>query len=29
MEELKILDAKEGKLGLSDGEKCHRVDLRS
>ena len=29
MEELKILDAKEGELGLSDGEKCHRVTLRS
>ena len=29
MEELKILDAKEGELGLSDREKCHRVDLRS
>ena len=29
LEELKTLDAKEGDLGLSDGEKCHRADLRS
>ena len=29
MEELKILDAKEGDLGLTNGEKCHRADLRS
>ena len=29
LEELKTLDAKEGDLGFSDGEKCHRADLRS
>ena len=29
LEELKTLDAKEGDLGFSDGEKCHREDLRS
>ena len=29
LEELKKLDAKEGDLGLTDGEKCCRVDLRS
>ena len=29
LEELKTLDAKEGGLGFSDGEKCHRADLRS
>ena len=29
LEELKTLDAKEGGLGFSDGEKCHRTDLRS
>ena len=29
LEELKKLNAKEGDLGLIDGEKCCRVDLRS
>ena len=29
MEELKILDAKEEELGLTDREKCYRADLRS
>ena len=29
LEELKILDAKEGDLGLTDGENRHRADLRS
>ena len=29
LDELKKLNAKEGNLGLTDGEKCHRVDLRS
>ena len=29
IEELKTLDAKEGVFGLTDGEKCHSVDLRS
>ena len=29
LEELKTLDAKEGDFGLSDGEICHRADLRS
>ncbi|XP_075633900.1 uncharacterized protein LOC142606434 [Castanea sativa] len=29
LEELKKLDAKDRDLGLTDGEKCHRVDLRS
>ena len=29
LEELKSLDAKEGDFGLSDGEKCHRAELRS
>ena len=29
MEELKILDVKGEELGLTDGEKCYRVDLRS
>ena len=29
LEELKILDAKEEELGLTDGEKCYRVELRS
>ena len=29
LEELKSLDAKEEKLGLTSGEKCYRVDLRS
>ena len=29
LEELKKLDAKEGNLGLIDGEKGHRVALRS
>ena len=28
MEELKILDAKEGDFGLTDGEQGHRADLR-
>ena len=27
--ELKKLDTKEGEFGLTDGEKCHRADLRS
>ena len=29
LEELKILDAKEEELGLTDREKCYRADLRS
>ncbi|KAL4653850.1 hypothetical protein ACB092_01G335600 [Castanea dentata] len=29
LEELISLDAKEGDFGLSDGEKCHRAELRS
>ena len=29
LEELKKLDAKEGDLGLTDGEKGHRAALRS
>ena len=29
LEELKKLDTKEGEFGLTDGEKCHRADLRS
>ena len=29
LEESKTLDAKEGDLGFSDGEKCHRANLRS
>ena len=29
LEELKTLDAKEEELGLTDGEKCYRVELRS
>ena len=29
LEELKLLDAKEGDLELTNGEKCHWVDLRS
>ena len=29
LEELRTLDAKEGDLGLSNGEKCHRANLRS
>ena len=29
LEELKSLDTKEGDFGLSDGEKCHRAELRS
>ena len=29
LEELKKLDAKEGDIGLTKGEKCYRVDLRS
>ena len=29
LEELKSLDAKEGDFGLSDGENCHRAELRS
>ena len=29
LEELKKLDAKEGNLGLTDGEKGHRAALRS
>ena len=29
LEELKTLDAKEDELGLTDGEKCYRVELRS
>ena len=29
LEELKTLDAKEGDFDLTDGEKCHRANLRS
>ena len=29
LEELKILDAKEEELGLTDSEKCYGADLRS
>ena len=29
LEKLITLDAKEGDFGPTDGEKCHRVDLRS
>ena len=29
LEELRTVDAKEGDLGLSYGEKCHRANLRS
>ena len=29
LEELKKLDSKERDFGLTDGEKCHRVALRS
>ena len=29
LEELKTLDAKDGDFGLSDGENCHRAELRS
>ena len=29
LEELKTLDAKEGDFGLSNGEKCHKAELRS
>ena len=29
LKELKTLNAKEGDFGLTDGKKCHRVDLTS